>query len=521
VNTITEPKKRGRRPKSQIDTNSLIDQSFYELASYYDYISTSSVGRGIIDININDLMNWLRNPPKYRRQLIQLSKYYYNRDGVVTDCYDLFNVLPVLNFSVLWQNMQMKAFNKNKMTVDNFLDSIKVKKLVRDTIFSVIQEGTCVWYNRDNKYIQFLENEEYMIDYMVNGKWQVFYDMYYIDKYRASHNLDYILAKINAAPDEVTLEKYNLYKKDNEKYRYVPLDINKTQVFKLRGSRNEPYGLPYAIPAISSIIHRDLLEKTEKALADRIINQIIVQKVGNMPSADGRIGLPVPKETVQGYHNNLKNLLQKKYDTNSSDNVSTAPLTVPAFVELEELKINMNTFPKEVWERIDRDIYKKLGFSSTLNMGGGNGQSFGSGTINVEKIYSIVFYIIEDIESALNEYFSMIVPSGNFNPKIRFSRATILDKDTAFSQAESLYLKGRGSLKDYVEASGRDFDHWLAQVKFENEVLRLDDILPVHNTSFTQSGDNQGGRPQSKSKNDNTNKSKGNNGNAVPSPSDG
>ncbi|TVY09961.1 hypothetical protein [Paenibacillus cremeus] len=518
MKTITEQKKRGRPPKQQIDTNSMVDTSYYELAAYFDFISTSAVGRGIIDININNLMNWLRNPPKFRRELIQLSKYYYNRDGVVTDCYDLFNVLPVLNFSVLWQNMNMKAFTKNKLTVDTFLEKIKVKKLVRDTIFSVIQEGTCVWYNRDNKYIQFLENEEYMIDYMVNGKWQVFYDMLYIDQYRTSHNLDYIMAKIDSAPDEVTLEKYNLYKKDNKKYRYVPLDIDKTQVFKLRGSRNEPYGIPYSIPAISSIIHRDLLEKTEKAVADRIINQIIVQKVGNMPSADGKVGLPVPKATVEGYHTNLKNLLQKKFDTNSSDNAATAPLTVPSFVDIEELKINMSTFPKEIWERIDRDIYKKLGFSSTLNMGGGTGQSFGSGTINVEKVYSIVFYIIEDIESALNEFLGIIVPSGNFNPKIRFSRATILDKDSAFTQAESLYLKGRGSLKDYVEASGRDFDHWLAQVRYENEVLKLDETLPIHVTSFTQSGDgNSSGRPSVKNPtNDNTAKSKGNNGNAKP-----
>jgi hypothetical protein len=521
VITIEQPKKRTRTTK-EINTNSLLDQSSVELAAFYDLISTYSGGAGYVDINITDLMNWLRNPPRYRRQLIKLSKYYYNRDGVVTDVYDLFNVLPILNYSVLWENMQMKAFGKNKATIDNFLRSIKIKKLVRDTVFSVVQEGTCVWYNRNNKYIQFLEPEEYMIDYMVNGKWQVFYDLQYIEKYTANHTIDIIQTKIDAAPDEVTLAQYNLYKKDNKKYRYVPLEISKTQVFKLRGSRNEPYGIPYCVPAISSIIHKDLLEKTEKALADRITNQIIIQKVGNMPSADGKVGLPVPKDIVNGYHSNLKNLLQRKYDSNSSDNASTAPLTVPSFVDIEELKINMTTFPKEVWERIDNDIFRKLGYSQSLNSGGGNGQSFGSSTINVEKIYSIIFFLIEDIEEALNEYFNILVPSGNFNPRIRFSRATILDKDTAFTQAESLYLKGRGSLKDYVEASGRDFDHWLAQVKYENEVLKLDEILPIHITSYTQSGDNAGGRPEDKnSKNDATMKSKGNNSNSNPSPSDG
>lgn len=491
----------------------MIDKSFYELSSFHDLISQNLGGASISDVSIKDLLNWLKNPPKYRKKLIQLSKYYYNKDGVVTDVYDLFNVLPVLNYSILWENMNKNGFQKNKKAVDQLIKDIKLKKLVRDTIFTVVQEGTCVWYNRKNKYIQFLDSDQLKIDYMINGKWQVLYDLNTLDVFKVGNGLN---EQIDAAPDEVTIATYNAYKKDASK-RFVPLDISKTQVFKLRGSRNEPQGVPYCIPALASIIHRDLLEKTEKALADRITNQIILQKVGTMPSPDGKIGLPVPKDTVNAYHNNLKNLLQKKYDSNSTDNASTAPLTVPSFIEVEELQVTMTTFPKEVWERIDRDIFKKLGYSMALNSGGGNGQSFGSSTINVEKIYAIIFYIIEDIEEAVNEFMDYIVPNGNFNPKIRFSRATILDKDTAFSQAESLYLKGRGSLRHFVEAAGYDWDHWLAQTRFENEVLKLDEILPVHNTSFTQSDkDSKGGAPKGDGKNDNTDKSKGNDSNNNP-----
>lgn len=477
-------------------------------------ISQNLGGLTSSDVSIKDLLNWLKNPPKYRKKLIQLSKYYYNKDGVVTDVYDLFNVLPVLNYSILWDSMK-NGYAKNKKIVDQFTKDIKLKKLVRDTIFTVIQEGTCVWYNRKNKYIQFLDSDQIEINYMINGKWQVLFDLKSLDGIKLENGL---ISQINAAPDEVTVVAYNTYKKDPSK-RYIALDINKTQVFKLRGSRNEPQGVPYCIPALASIIHRDLLEKTEKALADRIINQIIVQKIGTMPSPDGKLGLPVPKDTVSGYHNNLKNLLQKKYDSNSTDNASTAPLTVPSFVTIEELKINMTTFPKEIWERIDRDIFKKLGISTAINSGGGNGQSFGSASVNVEKIFSIIFYIIEDIEEAIDEFMSILIPNSNLNPKIRFTRTTILDKDTAFAQAESLYLKGRGSLKDYVESSGRDFDHWLAQVKYENEVLKIND-LPIHLTSYTATDDGTGGRPESKTPSDSNDKSKGNGGNSVPSPSD-
>jgi hypothetical protein len=513
ISITQQTKKRGRpRKNAQTETNGYIDQSFYELASFMDTCYTYASGAGLQDVDLKSLYNWLRNPLKYRRQLINLSRYYYAKEGVVTDVYDMFNVLPVLNYSVLWENMQMKKFATYKKAVDTFLKDIKIKKLIRDTIFSVIQDGTCVWYNRKNKYIQFLSDEEILIDTMKNGKWLVKYDLAYFDKFR---NTVEKKAMIDSAPEEVTMAAYNAYKRDSSK-RYIPLDIEKTQVFKLRGDRNTPYGMPYCVPALSSIIHRDLLEKTEKALADRVINQIIVQKIGTMPSPDGKTGLPVPKELINQYHNNLKLLLQKKYDISSTENATTAPLTVPSFVDIEELKINMTTFPKEIWDRIDRNIYQKLGFSPSLNMGGGNGQSFGSSTINIEKIYSILFYIIEDIEEAINEYLGQIVPSGNFNPRIWISRATILDKETGFKQAQDLYLKGRGSLRYFVESAGYSFDHWLAQVRYENEVLKLDEILPIHGTSFTQTGDNNTGRPESDNPTDNTIKSKGNAGNNNP-----
>src|SRR5690606_25613746 len=106
----------------------------------------------------------------------KLSKYFYNKDGIVTDIYDLFKVLPILNYSIAWNEIDKDGYKKNKKTIDTFVKRINVKQLARDTIFSVIEEGTCVWYNRKNKYIQFLDLNDICIKYMKNGKWQVLFD---------------------------------------------------------------------------------------------------------------------------------------------------------------------------------------------------------------------------------------------------------------------------------------------------------------------------------------------------------
>jgi len=500
---------------TNVEQPSFLDHSFYELAAFHDLLSQANGGVRMTDVDLKDLYIWLRNPNKFRKQLIQLSKYYYVKDGIVTDVLDIFKSLPIISPSTFYNNMEHRSYKNIKKKVDTFINNIKVKKLARDTIFSVMQEGFCVWYNRGNKYIQFLEYDQIDIQTMRNGKWEVLYNLQYLDQFKGEE----LKQQINAAPDEVTMAAYNAYKKDKTK-QYVKLDINKTQVFKIRGARNEPFGFPYCIPALASIIHRDLLEKSEKSLAERVINQILIQKIGTMPSQDGKSQLPVPKEQADTYHRNLKNLVQKKHEGNATDNTSTGVLSIPSIITIEELKVNMNTFPKEVWERIERDIYKKLGYSMSLNMGGGNGQSYGSSTINVEKIYSIIFSVLEDIEDALNEYLDLI--TGEIvKARIWLGRSTILDRETSFKQAESLYTKGRGSLKHMVEAAGYSFDHWLQQVIFENEVLRLNERLPVHQTSYTASGNDKGGRPEDKnSKNDNTDFSRGSGGNNTPSPSD-
>ncbi|MCI1763646.1 hypothetical protein [Heyndrickxia oleronia] len=478
----------------------------------------------IFNFNINDLFKYLNNPITFRKELIKLSNYFYNKNGIVTDCYDTFKSLPILNYSIMWENMHQKTFASKKKSVDKFIEDIKVKKLSRDTIFQTMNEGICVWYNRDNKFIQFLEPDQYICEFMVNGKWQVFYDLNYIYTYKSNWTTPELLEFIRAMPDEVTLDKYVKYNNDrnNKNLRYVPLDIKRTQVFKFRGGRNDPYAPPYCIPALASIIHKDLLERTESAVADRVLNQIITQSVGSIPDAQGKGTMPAPPELVDHYHENLKGLLQGKNTTNENNGSTVAPLTIPDFVKIDALKVNMtdSIFPKETYDRIDRDIFNKLGYSQSLSAGGGVHQTYGSATINAEKVSAFIFNIVEQIEDALNEYIGYIVSNSQFNPKIRFGRVTYLNQDKEFERAEALYLKGRGSLKDYVEASGRDFDHWYSQVRYENEVLKLDEILPVHNTSFTSSGDSSGGRPQSDGKNDNTDKSNTSGGNNNPSPSD-
>ena len=151
---------------NQLAQQEYMNQVSIELNSISDYISRTT--NSVTEVKLSDLNNWLRNPQKHLDKLIALSRYFYAKDGLCTDIIDIFKTLPILNHSVGWQNMQMKKFNEYKKRVDTFLTAIKPKSLARDTIFSVGQDGGCVWYLKNNKYIMFLEHDQVKIDTMIS-----------------------------------------------------------------------------------------------------------------------------------------------------------------------------------------------------------------------------------------------------------------------------------------------------------------------------------------------------------------
>ena len=89
-------------------------------------------------------------------------------------------------------------------------------------------------------------------------------------------------------------------------------------------------------------------------------------------------------------------------------------------------------------------------------------------------------------------------------------------------QTERFYLQPHLNPHTRSESAGYDWENYLSQCRYENEVLKLDEVLPVHKTSFTSSDNDGAGNPGKdlKDKKDSSVKSDGNKGNDSPSPSD-
>jgi len=492
-------------------------KEWLEVAGLTDYITQYGSGSSLKDITLTDLYKYLQNPYSYIKEIQKASNYLTNKHGVIKEALRSLKSLPSLDYIISWSEVDDDKKLKNyERKVNDFLNEIDIKQFVRDSLFEVGQMGTLVTCLRNKRYVQFLDIDDVRINKQRNGRWIVEYDLKTIKTNRTVKDK---LAIIESLPDEITVAKYNEYINKGEDYRYV--ELSNTDVLNIDGNRNMPYGLPLTIGAWSALLQKEIIDQVERSVADRLLKNIVILSAGHLDK-DGT--KPVPKEVITAYFNEISRMFKKKNglnQSNGSDNASTATIALPHFFKLDTLDVDTELFKKELYEKIENDIYKGLGVSPELLSGSSTGGNYSSATINSEKFFRYIFTFLEKFEVIINRYIKQILPK-SVECKFIFSKSTMLDKDKYITHFKDFYLQ-TGVSKPYIELlTGLPYENVIGQAKFEKEYIKVEDYLYPPQNAYTQSSssDNSGGRPSNDNPmNGNTQQSKTNNSNDNPKPS--
>ena len=491
-----------------------------EMGGLNDYITQYGSGSSLADIKLEDLYKYLQNPylESNMKNIQKSSKYLTNKNGIIKEYLRTFKSLPTLAYMLSWSEVDdEKKLKKYERKVNDFLKEIDMKSFVRDGLYEVGEMGTLVTCLRNKKYVQFLDLDDLRIVKQRNGKWIVEYDLQSISTSIGvldEHSI------IESLPDEITQEKYNLYKnKKSEEYRYV--ELKNCDVIPADSHRNYPYGLPITIGSWASIIHKDIINRVERSVADRLITQVVVMSVG---TTDPEGLKPPDPNLIASYFKNISNLMQKKDGINQRGNETsgTGAIALPHFIKLDTLNVNTEMFKKELYDKIQSDIYSNLGISPSLLWGGGDSGSYSSAQLNSQKFFRYIFTILEKFEKLINGYIKQILPN-NVTCEFIFSKATMLDKDKYIDQLKDMYMQTSVSKFWIEELTGLPYENVIDQVKYERDILKTESVLKPPQNAYTQSGkaSNPTGRPEDTSPtNENTIKSKSSGSNTNPMPSD-
>jgi len=474
--------------------------NFHSASMNFDNVWSGSSESLYNTVSKQQLQKWLQRPITFNKQLRNLSMYWYGLKGVINRTYEMYKNMHSLDSALSIDNPLKVDFKEDLMRIKKFDKGINKKSVIRDIILESVAKGTTIGYIHGtavNRYAQLLDLEYYTPKQIVNGVWQVEVDLVKFAQISKNKNddfpYDYVfsgkdldpMAELRLQPKEVQDAYRNFQSTKSKQDRQYLLNLNKTFVIKVMCTQSERLGRPIGVPAFEDLLHKEIIRDAETALIDRVINMMLVLKLGET----GKDGFKPNNDTRQAIAKEIKKAL-------TNQTLKGLKLVgIPYWAELEALKTDLSLFDKEKYETIDNDIMVSLGVSGI--MGGSKENSFAGGQLMSALFMTNILSILEQIEENLFNYqYNILVPNSTVTFKRIFNRTIVLDNKQKIDILNKLVDKG-GSIRYLLDAIGIDLDEYVANVEYEKETLGVNDIFEPFQTSFTMSGDGgEGGRPQ-------------------------
>lgn len=526
-----------------VEINNKDKSTSYVAREFNTYNSSITYSNYYFGLNIFDfysqeqLATLVKDPMGNNQLLREISLILYGTNGTYTNTVDYLTAMPTLDRVIVPHGINEKKKKQNKKFMESTLRLIKDKEIIRDALFRGMIEGVAFYYFETVARPQ--SNKKMMSDYDVNciieiNEREINASIVSLpadytkivgiknSSYVLAFNLDYF----DTASGESREKKLRKYPKEiRDAYRsrhndsngengnWVILDNSKTIVHKIRSKREEKYGRPLVLAAISDILYDDYFTQTKRNVLDEINNRIIYQ---TFPEGKDKGTSALTKQQQENQHNAVKGAVMNKNNRGGISFFSVAAGTKIDSIETANTDIFDDSYESNLGDKIALD----MGIAGSLLNGVGSG-SYAAQQQNLELITAQLFQWIEQIAEELNKCISAnIIKDKNNWVECRYLPITHVNKGNMVSYAKDLYLQGKGSLSLWASACGISPDIFFALLDQELSE-EIESKYPVHQTSYTLSSkESSAGRPVTDNPTENTIASRANNGNDMPSPSD-
>lgn len=539
--TSSTQKKRGRPPKKPVVENSQ-DISKPEVTSEFCAINSAQAysnyyfGLNIFDLYSQEqLSNLVKDPMANNQILREISIILYGTNGTYTNTVDYMCAMPTLDKVIVTHGKNKTKKKQNKELMESTLRTIKDKEIIRDALFKGMVEGVAFYYFETTSRPQ--SNKKMMTDYDVRSISEIneiginasvislpadYTEIVGIknSSYVIAFNLDYfnncgenVDNKLRKYPKEIR-DAYHDRKNGGTGGNWVILDNSKTIVHKIRSKRDEKYGRPIVLAAITDILYGDYFTQTKRNVLDEINNRIIYQ---TFPEGKDKGTSALTKTQQEAQHNAVKGAVMNKNNRGGISFFSVASGTKIDAIDAQ----NTDIFDSKFENNLNDKIALGMGIAGSLLNGVGSG-TYSAQINNLELVSAQIFQWIDQIVAELNKCISASIINDSKNwVECKYLPITYVNKKEMVGYMKDLWLQASGSMSAYIAACGISPDAYYALLDEELESGVYDKYTP-HLTSYTMSSnDNKGGRPTTDNPTDSTIASQSNNGNDIPSPSDG
>ena len=186
---------------------------------------------------------------------------------------------------------------------------------------------------------------------------------------------------------------------------------------------------------------------------------------------------------------------------------------------MDSIDVSTDIFDSKNEVNLNNDIAMNMGISAAL-IGAMTTGTYSGNVNNLEMITAQMYTWVCDWKDELVYVINKnIIKDKNNYVDIYYFPTSFVNRKTFFEMMKGLYTDAAGSLTFLIAASGVDPDIYMSVMDDEIDDKIFDKYVP-HQTSYTLSNSDSGGRPNTDNPSDNTVKSNNQNGNSLPSPSD-
>lgn len=453
----------------------LTDVQLTDVNSYYYHVPTR-----FRKYTKEQVLKFMKDPERCYKQLREASIYLYAVSTQYRRVVNYFADMCPLDYVVYpfkldKSRVNTKAFASSYKKVCDYLEIFNLKHEMRKILVTAWREDLFAGYiyqTKDSLYIRRLPPDYVKITDVVDGCYIVSFDFTYFDQWSPVN--DKLDSELTSWGDEFK-EKYALYCTDKIKYRWQVLDDEKQ--FNIKISEDVPYPLIPLLGCLPGIYDIEDYKDLQKGAAVLRNYKALGLKIPTTEKGD----FLIDKSIADQYYNQLANI------TPPNIGVFETPMDVVQF----DFERSNAEDPDRTYEAI-RNFYNDVGISALLF--GSDKQTAASLNISIIADESLCFAVNRQIERNVNRLLKTVVKGVN-----KFQIAILDVSEFHKQQVHDMYLKDAQYGEPTKMATAATIG--VSQPKFgslmfmENEFLNLhEEMIPLQ-SSYTQSADDEGGRP--------------------------
>jgi transcriptional regulator len=414
-------------------------------------------------------------------KLREVSNYFFMASGQYRGLIHYLSNILTFDYLIIPKVKKNKdiltsdKFERDYQYIMDYTDNSYIEETERFITFITLLDGVFYGYEsqRDNIVsTQQLPPQYCRSNYKVNGAYGVEFNLRFFEIYK---DTELKMKLFEMFPSEF-LQYYLDYKSGKTK-EWIQLDPDFARCHKFTV-------LPK--PLLSDVF-LDLIDLKEYKELDKSQSKLNLYKLVTQ-------NIPINKDTgeplfelpeVQELHANAQKMI-----TQSGIDVITSPLEIKA-VNLQEKGSTI----RDNIERATNNVYESANTSKILFSSGTDGGSIGlSHSVKIDE--SSIFPLLSQYKRWRDNKFKNLFKSKSYQFEIMFPKITIFNRKEMFDLYKEGATLGYSKLMP-LAAMGIKQSTFMNLVNFENNFLKLDELLKPLQSSHTQGNGDAKGRPKS------------------------